>query len=150
MNDCGNSGIFSGEKFVNGSSTGESSAYLAADSLTTIAAKRDSPLTTSANGQLPPMYQDRCMETIAQDNCNGNPSNILYLNSRRTPNEGLNFTVWERSNSFTLDDRSHSEAHSSSLQSNISTPEIVLPLNPLSRDHISRSARPRSFYDNIC
>ncbi|VDK61808.1 unnamed protein product [Onchocerca ochengi] len=47
-NDCDSNDIFSAEKFVNGDSTGESTAYPTAESLTMTAAKRDSLI--SANG----------------------------------------------------------------------------------------------------
>uniref|UniRef100_A0A1I8EL00 HOOK N-terminal domain-containing protein n=1 Tax=Wuchereria bancrofti TaxID=6293 RepID=A0A1I8EL00_WUCBA len=54
------SNIFPAEKFVYHGSTGESSAYPAKESLTTMAAKRDSPLTASTNGQLPRIRDRHC------------------------------------------------------------------------------------------
>ncbi|EJW86235.1 hypothetical protein WUBG_02854, partial [Wuchereria bancrofti] len=143
------SNIFPAEKFVYHGSTGESSAYPAKESLTTMAAKRDSPLTASTNGQLP-RIRDRCMETAIQDNNYSNDSSsISYLSSKKTPNESLSFTIPKRCTSFALDE-CYSETHSTAFRSHINTAEIVLPLNFSSKDRISRSNRPRSFYDNVC
>ncbi|VDO20545.1 unnamed protein product [Brugia timori] len=143
LGESGN--IFSAEKFMYRGSTEENNTYPAKESLTTAASKRDSPLTASTNGQLP-RIRDHCMETVIQDNNYSNDSSsISYLSSKKTPNESLSFTIPKRCTSFALDE-CYSETHSTAFRS----PEIVLPLIFSPKDRISRSTRPRSFYDNVC
>uniref|UniRef100_A0A915PJL1 HOOK N-terminal domain-containing protein n=1 Tax=Setaria digitata TaxID=48799 RepID=A0A915PJL1_9BILA len=71
-------------------------------------------------------------------------------NSSHTNDKVQRVIIPKHSTSFASDERSSVKSRTVAFRSRSSTPEIVLSFGSSLRDHISRSGRPNSFYDNVC